>query len=301
MTMSSVSCRQEQRTRLVAHQLGLGCWTRATRAADPRLQPLLHRAYVGFEHRHAGLGRWLEPPRPALTLMIDLQGGLRADGVALPGAWVGGLSDTYSVVELGNSYASLDLQLTPLGAYTVLGRPLHQLAGAIVGIEDVVGVPGRRLVERLHDLSGWDRRFDAIEAFLLERAANGPQASPAVTWALARLRATAGRARIESLAAELGCSRRYLHARVREQIGVPPKTLARLLRFEDVCRRIDDEPARWADIAHDAGYCDQSHLNRDFRELAGTTPTDFLARRIPGGGLIGDEIPFVQDTRKDTA
>jgi AraC-like DNA-binding protein len=169
-----------------------------------------------------------------------------------------------------------------------------------VALEDLFGVAGWRLAERLHDLSGWDRRFDAIEAFLLERAADGPRPSPAVAWTLARLRATAGRARIESLAAELGCSRRYIHASFREQVGIPPKTLARLLRFEDVCHRIDDEPARWADIAHNAGYCDQSHLNRDFRELAGTTPTDFLARRIPGGGLIGDDIPFVQDTGKDT-
>jgi hypothetical protein len=113
MTTPSVSNRRERRTRVVHHQLGVGCWMYATRAADPRLRPLLHRDYLGFEQRHAGFGRWLEPPRPALTLMIDLQGGLRADGVALPGAWVGGLGDTYSVVELGSSYASLDLQLTP--------------------------------------------------------------------------------------------------------------------------------------------------------------------------------------------
>jgi hypothetical protein len=86
---------------LVHHELGLGSWTHATRAADLRLGPLLHRAYLGFEQRHARFGRWLQPPRLALTLMIDLQGGLRADGVALSGPWVGGLGDAYSVVELG--------------------------------------------------------------------------------------------------------------------------------------------------------------------------------------------------------
>ena len=86
-----------------------------------------------------------------------------------------------------------------------------------------------------------------------------------------------------------------MHAAFSEQIGLPPKAAARLLRFRNVCRRIEAEPARWADIAFDAGYCDQSHLNRDFRELAGTTPSDFLARRIPGGGVVGDEIPFLQD------
>ncbi len=82
----------------------------------------------------------------------------------------------------------------------------------------------------------------------------------------------------------------------REQVGLTPKTAARVLRFRSLCRRLDAEPVRWAEIAYDCGYADQSHLIREFRKLAGTTPTDFLARRIPGGGVIADEVTFVQDT-----
>lgn len=296
MTTASVFSWQEQRTRLVRHELGLGCWTRATRTPDQRLQPLLHRDLLGFHQERAGFEQWLEPPRPALTLMIDLEGALRVEGTELPGAWVGGLSDTYTLVGFGGTYASLDIELTPLGAYTLVGRPLRDLAGRSVAFEDLFGASGRRLGERIRELSGWDQRFDALEAFLLERARAGPRPSPAVAWALARLGATAGQARIESLASELGCSRRYLHAKFTEQVGLPPKMVARLVRFEHLCRGLEREPVRWADLAHEAGYCDQSHLNRDFRNLAGTSPTEFLARRIPGGGLVGDEIPFVQDS-----
>jgi AraC-like DNA-binding protein len=113
--------------------------------------------------------------------------------------------------------------------------------------------------------------------------------------AWARLHETGGRAGVGDLAAELRCSRRYLTAAFRAQVGLPPKTVARLLRFADVRRRVQARPARWADIAHGAGYCDQSHLNREFRELAGITPTEFVARQIPGGGIVGEAVPFVQD------
>jgi hypothetical protein len=62
-----------------------------------------------------------------------------------------------------------------------------------------------------------------------------------------------------------------------------------------VCRRMREDPQRWAEIAYDCGSYDQPHMNRDFRELAGITPTDFLARQLPQQGTIGDGVTFVQD------
>ena len=291
----SVRRWHEQRTLLTRHDLELGQWTRASRRPDGRLRPLMYRDLLGFHQERARFGSWLEPPRPAVTVMVDLDGAIRSDGNSIPDAWVGGLCDTYSVVEFGDRYESIDLELTPLGAYMVLGRPPSELAGTVISFEELFGVEGRALAERLREPRGWDQRFDLIEGFLLQRAFSGRRPLPAVAWAYARLCATAGRARIEGLARELGCSRRYLHARFREQVGLPPKTVARLMRFQHVCRQLDRDPGRWVEIAYDAGYYDQSHLNRDFRELAGTTPSDFLARRIPGGGVVGDQIPFVQD------
>ena len=256
----------------------------------------MYRDLLGFEQEEATFCSWLEPPRPAYTLIVDLTGSISLGEAPLPHAWIGGLSDRYAVVGFDASYASIDLELTPLGAWSVLGRPLGELEGHTVRLEDAFGAAGRRLVDELHDTGDWDTRFDAVERFLLARADAGPRPTPAVAWALSRLWQTGGRERVESLAAQLGCSRRYLHARFREQVGLAPKTVARLVRFGAVRRRIDRAPARWADVAYECGYADQSHLNRDFRELAGTTPGDFVTRLLPGyGGVMGDGVPFIQD------
>jgi AraC-like DNA-binding protein len=279
----------------VRYESDFGVWEYVTRAPDARLAPLMYRELIGFRQQRAAFASWLETPRPALTMMVDLQGCIRADGVNLPGAWFAGLSEGYTVVGFEGSYASLDIELTPLGAYQVLGRPLSELAGRVVGLEDLFGVVGRELAIKLRESSTWDERFDRLESFLLVCASRGPTPNPAVRWAWERMCATHGRLRIESLADEIGCSRRYLHAGFCQQIGLSPKTAARLLRFRHVCLRLTAEPARWADIAVEAGYYDQAHLNRDFRVFAGTTPSDFLGRQIPGGGVVGDEIPFVQD------
>ena len=285
------------RTSLIRDEHELGRWSRAVRRPDPRLRGVLYRDLLGFEQDSAAFSSWLEPPRPALTLMVDLEGEISLDGEALPGAWIAGLGTRYAVVGFDPPrYSSLDLELTPLGAWRVLGFPLGEIEGQTVRLEDAFGHTGRRLVEQLRDAQDWDVRFDLIEAFLLARADAGPQPTPAVAWALSKLWETEGRVRVESLAAQLGCSRRYLHAGFREQIGLPPKTVARLIRFRAVRRRIEGAPIRWADVAYECGYADQSHLNRDFRELAGTTPSDFVTRLLPGpGGVMGDGVPFVQD------
>ena len=272
--------------------------TRFLRAPDPRLRPLLYRPLYGFEQEAPGFASWLEPPRPAVTLMVDFEGAITANGESLPDAWIGGLTESYTVVGVGRRYASLDIELTPLGAYTVLGRPMGELAGLCVPLVDLFG---RELVDRLRETLDWHERFDLIERFLLARAAAGPSPTPAVERAVALLHQTGGNARIDALAAELDCSRRYLNRHFAAEVGLPPKALARQIRFARVCQRVRTEPAAWSRLAAEAGYYDQAHLNRDFRELAGTTPTDFVARLLPTAGVIGDGVLFVQDSSASQA
>jgi AraC-like DNA-binding protein len=270
------------------HELGSGM--RVRRATSPALAAVLTRDLLGYSHTQAQFSSWLEPPRPRLTLMINLDGSITANGRPLPAAWIGGLSDTYTLVGVRGSYAAIDLKLDPPGAYALLGMPLSELGHECVALEDAFGAAGGELVGRLRDTEDWDARFDLLEGWLGDRVARGPRPAPAIDHALQRLVASAGRVRIEALAAELGVSRRYLQAGFRREIGLAPKAVARQLRFASVTRRIESQPARWADVALDAGYADQSHLNREFRELAGTTPTDFLARRLPEGGFVGDGL-----------
>ena len=85
-------------------------------------------------------------------MMIDLEGAITDGGATLPDAWIGGLDERPSLVGLrGGDYASIDLELTLVGAYTILGRPLAELASACVPLRDVFGSAGRDLADRLRD------------------------------------------------------------------------------------------------------------------------------------------------------
>lgn len=104
------------------------------------------------------------------------------------------------------------------------------------------------------------------------------------------LSTTRGCISIGALAAGVGWSRKHLVAQFHDQIGLPPKTVARLIRFDRAVHLIEgDGRIRLAEVARACGYYDQAHFNRDFIAFAGVTPREFAARRLPGGaGVIGD-------------
>lgn len=50
-----------------------------------------------------------------------------------------------------------------------------------------------------------------------------------------------------------------------------------------------NDGGRFAEIAQRCGYYDQAHMNREFRDLAGVAPGEFVARLLPDGfGVAAD-------------
>lgn len=243
--------------------------------AAPSLRPFLSRDHLRFQVEDRGR-TWVQPAEATVTLLIEFEEPMRIDGVRLPRVWISGPSTRPDVVEFGRAHDSLDLKLTPLGAYSLIGWPLRQLAGEVVALDDVFGKAGADLAGRLLEARDPERRVEIVEAFLLHRAARRLVPTPAVAYAWRRISASSGQVSIAKLAEELGMSRRHLTASFHEQVGLSPKKAARLLRFAHVRAEIQNTPVRWAEIAQECGYVDQSHLHRDFRDFAASTPTAFL-------------------------
>jgi AraC-like DNA-binding protein len=78
---------------------------------------------------------------------------------------------------------------------------------------------------------------------------------------------------LDEAAAAANLSVRQFRRRCAELTGISPRHLARILRFRKACQMAGQATRPdWAGIACDAGYFDQAHLIRDFREFAGATP-----------------------------
>jgi AraC-like DNA-binding protein len=271
------------------HETESAHWEVARRPARDVLRPYLLSSLEGWTHVRGGAMRLREVPFPGVPLILNLGPSWIVETV--PGSpeshdsFLAGLHTTPSIVEGGASWACIELRLTPLGARRLLGRPMHELTNRTLDLEDLVPRAGE-LTERLREADSWSTRFDLLESFLVRRLADSAPASPAIEWSWGRLRTSHGRAPISGLAAELGWSHRRLIARFRDHVGLTPKALARVIRFDRAVGLLG-RPAgeSLAAVAYDCGYFDQAHMNRDFRELAGTTPASLVARRSESGAV----------------
>jgi len=263
-------------------------WPRLAASPQPLLRSLLPRGYAGYTEattpRHLVL-----PATTTVSLVVKL-----LDSAHRPPAFVMGARGSSTVLDGDCAPSYLEVPLAPLGAYALLGLPMDELSGQLVDVVDVVGADGRRLGEQLRETASWRRRFALVDQFLLGRLDRGPRPSPEVGRAWERLVATGGAVPIGQLAKDVGWSHKHLIARFTRQVGLRPKTAARLVRFDGVWRRLDQRrPLDWGQVAAEVGYADQAHLIRDFRQFTGTTPTEFLAQTPPAAGDGGQEFAAI--------
>lgn len=172
----------------------------------------------------------------------------------------------------------VQISFTPLGARRFFGLPMNELTSRMVTLGELGDRSLDRLRQQLGEETSWDRRLAIAERFVIDRLRKGPALSKATAWAYDRILETNGRATVTRLAANLDWSRKHLAARFHEEVGLPPKAVARIARFmraQSLARARTE--SGWADIAAGCGYADQAHLARDFREFAGTTPSAWLA------------------------
>jgi len=240
-------------------------------APHPRLRSLLGRGYAGFagpEGPHVVL-----PATACVGLVVKIR-----DSAHRPLAFVMGVHGEHIVLDGACAPEYVRVFLGPLGAYRLLGMPMSELQGQAVDLSEVLGPLGARLAEQLRAESTWRGRFRLVDRLLLHRLDTGPAPSAEVSRAWQRLVATGGVVPIGRVAEEVGWSHKHLITKFREQVGLSPKTAARLVRFDRVLRAMErPDPYGWERIAAESGYADQPHLIREFRTFTGGTPTDFLA------------------------
>jgi AraC-like DNA-binding protein len=208
-------------------------------------------------------------------------------------AWLSAPQIGPIVLEQPTHQHVIGVRLRPAGAYGVVGRPMREMTGLSLDLIDLIGADARELLERCAEADSIEGRFGDVAEWIGRRFARTPRMDRAVAWVVAQLDASGGTTPIATLRERTGLAKTRLVEAFRDQIGLKPKLYARIVRFHRALGQLQAAGrARLTDVALDAQYYDQAHMNAEFRALGGVTPSAFLAARHPvGDGTTASDGP----------
>nr|WP_245717154.1 helix-turn-helix domain-containing protein [Nocardia jejuensis] len=231
---------------------------------------------------------------PSAHLLINLgdparlwdRGSSDGDPMVLTDGWFMGTRTTRVLVEYPASVRIVGVHFKPWGIAPFVDVPASELCDRTVPFD---ALWQRSLTDRIRNRIG-DLRHAPEILQVLERelrarlTETSPRGFDLVRHTGPRLENSYGAVSVGALADAAGVSVNHLAAQFKSHVGVTPKRVARMYRFARSIVSVDAlGPVDWAELAHSAGYFDQAHFSREFKEFTGHTPTEYLAlrRRFP--------------------
>ena len=238
--------------------------------------------FAGFAENAGAPSVLSVSPHAGVTVVIELGGNMvvgQRDRSGSHDSFIAGIRTESLKVQQPAKVECLEVRMSPVAAWSLLPVSPKDLFGAIVTLDELWGADGLRTLDRLHDMDSWTSRFRVVADLILRHAPRRAAIAPEIATAWSIIRARRGQVTVEALATATGWSRQRLWRACNSQLGLSPKRLTMLTRFEHANELLmTGLPPSY--VAAECGYTDQSHLHRDVLAFAGRTPSE-LARSDP--------------------
>ncbi|MDR7224509.1 helix-turn-helix domain-containing protein [Aminobacter aminovorans] len=182
--------------------------------------------------------------------------------------------------ELRGGTTVLGIRFRPGAACRWLRTPMSAIVGQAVDLADIWNpVVARDLCERIGEAPTIERQAAVLQQRLLKRlpGLERPARDAGAIFAAMASGSDDVGGRISSLVDRLDISERTLRRRSHDYFGYGPKTLDRILRFQNFLSLARSQgKQRMAGLAYEAGYADQAHLGREIQTLCGMTAGSFV-------------------------
>jgi AraC-like DNA-binding protein len=200
-----------------------------------------------------------------------------------PPALVVGARSVYETVDTSDMADLVGIVFSPGGFPSIAADAAHHFSNQTVALDSIWGGDAHRLRNLLRDLDSPELRLRQLEQFLATRFSSQldrRRKPPQVQFALRYFAHNPSIASVRETARQIGWSERRFSQIFREEVGFSPKIWCRIQRFQRAVRQLHDgADIRWAELALDCGYYDQSHFANEFRAFSGVDATTYSDRR----------------------
>lgn len=185
-----------------------------------------------------------------------------------------GISDIPAMVDYASDQpaGNITVEFSPLGTYRFFSFRWKEISNGICDYTDIANKTARELEERLVNAGSLPARVAMVQQFLLQQFSGGNE-DAVFDYCVERIMATQGRISIQALEKYTGYSARWLNMKFSDHLGISPKNLASIIRFQQYYRSmVTNKELFFLEKEFYHYYHDQSHFIRDFRRFTGLAP-----------------------------
>lgn len=194
--------------------------------------------------------------------------------------WLSGMQNEYIVIEASPG-SMMGAHFRPGGAWPFFGTPLSEFSDQVIELDCVLGANATSLRDCLLAEPTPQQKLRVLEQYLLALAGDRLYPDRTVHHAIQQFMSAPVRLLIRDMAAKMGVSQKHLIHLFDQRVGMKPKQLDRIIRFQRVIQtlaRTKPLAVDWSSVALDCGYYDQSHFINDFQSFSGMTPSAYMTQ-----------------------
>jgi AraC-like DNA-binding protein len=232
------------------------------------------------------------PAMPSAHLFVNLGGPahLWDSDPSVPPAvftdgWFMGVWTRRFLFEYPTHVRLVGVHFKPWGISPFVDMPASELRDRWVPVDAVWQRSLERIRNQIGDIVSATETLRVVEQELRSQLAEAPSRGlDLVRRTGGLLEASHGAVPVGALTDAASVSGNHLATQFKSHVGVTLKRVARICRFARLILSVDVlRPVDWSELALTAGYFDQAHFSREFKDFTGHTPTRYLAlrRRIP--------------------
>ena len=191
--------------------------------------------------------------------------------------WVAGLQTQPTYVESYGESKMIVIQFRTLGAYVFLNQPLRNFTNNYIDLDFIFKNEADEIWEQLKESKTINEKFLVTENFLYRKLLINKIPNWKLISSIDLLSKTKANISIKEICQQHNISRKHLNFLFQEYLGISPKMLSSLNRFQLILQTISkSRPDKLSTIAYELDFFDQAHFSNNFKRFTGLKPNDYI-------------------------
>jgi len=226
-------------------------------------------------------------PNGSIDLIIDLEDTPKRvydnndfnKTTAFKKCWLSGMRKKYITID-STQQSMIVISFKVGGAFPFFNFPLNEIKDKIFNLDEIWGSKFLAVREKIINVLEPGKRIKVIENYLTQILLSKPGRDAFLDFYIDKIYLADNTCSIKNMQKDSGYSHKHFIHLFNKKVGVSPKYLYRIIRFQKILRAIElKKEISWTQLIYDCGYYDQPHFIKEFKDFSGLNPTDYLKAR----------------------